>query len=69
MYKLNKLGIINFSYTNFPGKIFWNIYIWEKYIYFKKGGVRIFQLVEDWSPIYHQVRSPKLDYVSQFEFD
>ena len=26
MYKLNKLGIKNFSGMNFPGKIFWNIY-------------------------------------------
>lgn len=31
--------------------------------------VRIFLLVKDQSPIYHQIWSLKLDYANQFEFD
>jgi hypothetical protein len=35
----------------------------------KNEGVRIVRLVKNQSPIYHQVRSLKLDYANQFEFD
>jgi len=41
----------------------------EAWLVCKKGGVEIFWLVKDRSPIYRQVGSPKIDYVSQFEFD